>query len=151
MVLSLPSLGTILRSAGHRETRKLKAKSPFSRIRAFVYLSLKNLFPAELHLSRIFPIVSSFRGSMSRAEECRRDRRTFFSNEGRNSTRNGFMRLRVSSLSLSLSGVLTSRSLFAREFYMAVVEWCARYSNDISTSKMAHNGDNWLPLDVTRM
>lgn len=103
MVLSLPSLGTILRSAGHRETRKLKAKSPFSRIRAFVYLSFKNLFPAELHLSRILPIVSSFRGSMSRAEECRRDRRTFFSNEGRNSTRNGFMRLRVSSLSLFLS------------------------------------------------
>lgn len=127
MVLSLPSLGTILRSAGHRETRKLKAKSSFSRIRAFVYLSLKNLFPAELHLSRILPIVSSFRGSMSRAEECRRDRRTFFSNEGRNSTRNGFMRLRVSSLSLSLrraylatlirSGILYGGGRVVREVF----------------------------------
>lgn len=47
-----------------------------------------------------------------------------------------------------LPSVLTSRPLFAQEFYM-VVE-CAEYSNGISTWKMAHNGDNWLPLDVTR-
>lgn len=27
---------------------------------------------------------------------------------------------------------------------------CAEYLNGISTWKMAHNGDNWLPLHVTR-
>lgn len=80
----------------------------------------------------------------------RRDRRTrlfLASNERRRYSREREMEIYASAC-FPLPCVLTSRPLFAQEFY-TVVE-CAEYSNGISTWKMAHNGDNWLPLHVTR-
>lgn len=103
---------------------------------------------SRIILAVSFPdIVLDESGAVSMSGRDRRTRLFLASNERRRYSREREMEIYASAC-FPLPGVLTSRPLFAQEFY-TVVE-CAEYSNGISTWKMAHNGDNWLPFHVTR-